>query len=1103
MKYAQKSFNHRYLLLTGLEVVMTEIKFEIPKASVVLRVFLNKIFGTFGAQIGKLSFYDPIVLAKDKTVLVKEENAVNKYVIFTANADLAQELQDPERFDKNIVPIVRYLTNDFVFAQWSYEQTWPINNRIISQALSGKYLKHQLDALEYVSNSLCSKIKYSETNKGFIPVGPAISGALWEIVGHTILSENFGSLYGNKTHKILKAILDTFERSFKRSQEPVLMRKIRFLRNKKIENNMTLIRSFFDEKVKQRLENDRANEYSDILAYLLDLDDPMTGEKISIETIKDQIMGLSAAIFDTSLSAIQTLLYHLAANPNLLRKAQEEIDLIFDNPLEPITYEKLTQLDFLARAHQEALRISPAFSVLSRYAISDTVVLGKYAVKKGDVFMIALLPLQNDPDYFHMPHVFDPDRFLPREKDKIHPGAYIPFGIGKRSCAGKGFSYIGLMTIIVNILRNFDIEIDPKHRLKLHTFSLTLQPIKLNLRFSQRAASRRNVSSHEQTEFDDRTNQRIIGTSRSVGDAISKTKQEISNVSCPIKISVDTKNEAKLNDLFIAFGSNGGFCLSLARKLAQTARSHGFFPKIIELNELVKYLRPQSAVIIITSSYNGFPPANAESFISLVNEDKIDFSDISYSIIGVGDTAWQSTYMAIPNLIHTKLERLDATEILPILYLNANEDYDSKFDRWMSEFLTLNGIRSISDEANTLNYSISKLEHRSPFSLLTDMKFAKVLQNRELIHQNTDAPSNKSTRHIQLMLPEGFRYEAGDYIYIVPTNTRHKVDKALQTLKCDAEELIIINATDSESSWLPLNKPITYWDLFSGFIDLDTVLTRKDILFLQKHADDTVKSACSDLLFLNEEEFNSQIKNRRITLVDFLSNIENARIDFCLALEILKPLKKRYYSISSGPSLNPKELSITVGVQRGPHWRGKGVFEGISSNFIASLAEEDVLGIGILRSHFKLPTSPLTPMIWVGAGTGVAPFRAFLQERLQQKKLGQELAECVVILGCQQRGFDQLYHDEFQEAEQIGVVKVYWALSRDPENSRDTGRYVQDVIRNRMEELKTLIDNAAHIYICGNAETIGKAVPLAFGEELFSKLRAEGRAFEDVWGGSG
>jgi sulfite reductase alpha subunit-like flavoprotein len=124
-------------------------------------------------------------------------------------------------------------------------------------------------------------------------------------------------------------------------------------------------------------------------------------------------------------------------------------------------------------------------------------------------------------------------------------------------------------------------------------------------------------------------------------------------------------------------------------------------------------------------------------------------------------------------------------------------------------------------------------------------------------------------------------------------------------------------------------------------------------------------------------------------------------------------------------------------------------------------------------------------MIWIGAGTGIAPYRSFIQSRSILHAQGQQLGECILIAGCRKPEHDQLYAQEWLEAERKGLIKVYWAFSRNIVDGVLNKTYVQDVIESHKTELTELINAGANVYVCGDGETIGKAIPIALrGQDI-------------------
>lgn len=1027
-----------------------------------------------------------------QTFILPQPNTTWKYAVYTANADLVKELEDDSRFDKYIFNSFELLLGDSLFSAWSHQDIWVQSNRIVSSGLAGQHLKKYCSGINTVSNNLCTKLRYGQPSDEYVLVGEEISKAIWDIAGLATLSENFGALFKSEHSELMQAFEDGLLMAIQHGNEPKFVKDLRFIRNRKMHANLTKVRSFVKEKIAKRLAEDRKDDYVDFLSFMLETSDPLSEKKLSIATIENQIIALILGIHETSRLATEWILYYLCVDRDLLHKAYAEVDSLFSDPDEQITLEKINQLDLLPRIFKEVERISPSFGVLMRYALEDTEVLDGVSVKKGTLFYLPLYAIHNNPTYWKNPSKFDPDRFLPEAEAQIAPGSYHPFGVGKRSCIGRGFAFLEVMTIMVSLLRNFDLRLDPKYKLVNDSATSGAHP--KNLKISFKARSRKPSN----------RNKAALGNDDGNEFEAAKPVQP-DNQKCPFSFTTGRSERSvpNLREIDIAFGSNGGFGKSVARKLAQQARQYGFAPNIFELNELPDRLQKKNKLLIITSTYNSIPPINAQKFVDLLKQDALDFTGIDYALIGIGDVTWQSSYMAIPLFVEKRVTDHGGNLILPMLKLDvSNDDHQALLNNWMTQLWQSDGVDVVDSSQSDASYTISAVGQSPMISIFSSMKYFEVLENKELIQRTPSEPEDRSTRLISFTIPEECNYQAGDYAYILAYNSRPKIAKALRAFGLNSEHLISIDSHDPQASWLPINSPISYWDLFMRYIDLQKGLTRRDFVFIESHADGNLKQYAREVLDLPEAEFNAQIRDKKVNLIDFLQSKAYPAFPFAIALNILQPLKRRYYSIASSPLANPRELSITVGVLKGPHSSGKGVFRGICSNYLESLNPGDFIRVGILASHFRLPDDSATPMIWVGAGTGIAPYRSFIQSRAILQAQGRKLGKCILIAGCRKPGYDQLYAQEWLEAERKGLIKVYWAFSRNIIDGVLHKTYVQDVIQSHHTELNELINAGANVYVCGDGETIGRAIPNAFGEELFARLRAENRVYEDIWGGN-
>ena len=210
-------------------------------------------------------------------------------------------------------------------------------------------------------------------------------------------------------------------------------------------------------------------------------------------------------------------------------------------------------------------------------------------------------------------------------------------------------------------------------------------------------------------------------------------------------------------------------------------------------------------------------------------------------------------------------------------------------------------------------------------------------------------------------------------------------------------------------------------------------------------------------------------------------------MDLSLAdfLEMLPPLKPRQYSIASSPVEQKDRIALTISVLNAPAWSEQGQYLGVASNYLAY--QEPGTQIYVVaqpsNNQFQLPENPEIPVIMVGAGSGIAPFRGFIQERAVLKAQGEKVGEMALFFGCDHPEVDLLYHEELNDWKNEGVVDVYPAFAMAPENDI---KYVQDRIWAEREKIVELFQQNARIFVCGDGKYMAPAV-----RETFIKIYQE------------
>src|SRR2546429_4647986 len=352
----------------------------------------------------------------------------------------------------------------------------------------------------------------------------------------------------------------------------------------------------------------------------------------------------------------------------------------------------------------------------------------------------------------------------------------------------------------------------------------------------------------------------------------------------------------------------------------------------------------------------------------------------------------------------------------------------------------------------------------------------KVLVNSELQNKAGANASDRSTRHVEVQLPSSITYRVGDHLSVVPRNDPALVDSVARRCGFLPADQIRLQVAEGRRAQLPVGDAVSVGRLLTDFVELQQVATRQQIQirsdltrcpvtkpkFLAYVGDDAAAS----------EHYRADILGKRKSVFDLLEEHPACELPFHAYLEMLSLLAPRYYSIPSSPSGDPSRCSVTVGVVEGPASSGRGVYKGICSNYLASRREGDTIQATVreTKAGFRLPDDPSVPVIMVGPGTGLAPFRGFLQERAALKAKGAKLGPAMLFFGCRHPDQDFLYADELKAFEADGFTELHTAFSR----AQAPKTYVQNLLAQQKDKAWSLIEQGAVIFVCGDG---GKMEP--------------------------
>lgn len=823
----------------------------------------------------------------------------------------------------------------------------------------------------------------------------------------------------------------------------------------------------------------------DLLSHMLNGKDPETGETLDDENIRYQIITFLIAGHETTSGLLSFAIYYLMKNPDKLAKAQAEADQILKDPVP--TYNQVRNLKYIRMVLNEALRLWPTAPAFSLYAKEDTVLAGKYPLQKGDSVSVLIPKLHRDRDAWGDDvEEFRPERF--EDPSKVPHDAYKPFGNGQRACIGQQFALQEATLVLGMVLKHFDLIDHTDYQLKVKE-TLTLKPDNFTIRVRVRGGQPVMA---------------VPGVSVKEPSSVAKRK-------------VPDPANAHHTPMLVLYGSNLGTAEGIAREIADHARYQGFRSEVAALNDRVGKLPKEGVVIIVSASYNGQPPSNAKDFVEWIEHaDHKEFEGVRYAVLGCGDHNWASTYQRIPRLIDEQLSSKSATRLSPLGESDASGDFEKQVEDWSEQLwqdlaraMGLELSSSSGSERSSLSVQFVSGLAVTPLADTYDAHVAQVLENREL----HDAGSPRSTRHLEIKLPEGMTYKEGDHLGILPQNPPELVERVLKRYGFTGTEHLVLDASGRSAAHLPLQQPVNLYDLLSHSVELQEAATRAQLRELAAYTVCPPHKKELEAL-LDESVYMEEVRSKRISMLDYLVKYEACEMPFERFLELLPPLKARYYSISSSPRVQPEQASITVRVVRAPAWSGQGEYTGIASNYLANLkpGEEVVMFIRTPESGFDLPDQADVPIVMVGPGTGVAPFRGFLQARRVLKEQGQQVGEAHLYFGCRNPEHDFLYKNELEAAQQEGLVQLHTAFSRVDGQDKC---YVQHLMRDDAHKLIPLLEQGGHLYVCGDGSKMAPDVEATLkqayidisgksaeqADAWLERLQQEGRYAKDVWTG--